>query len=347
MGVALAVVTAHGLNRLAAVRLGQAAAVSLVCVTPVLLLASATIGLASYIQTGLVIAGGQHMTTNTHAWPEWPIRRIGDVIRLDGPADFAPTVSLRWTETSSVAERSAVLSRYGLTPVASDGPLVQVVKLSDGSPAVVRALINEPIVADTAGIDRGRSAVPWSTWPIWERWRFSYWWLRFRLFAGVDEHTRAGEAVASLFYALPLIVVVAAAWLKRYLQPVATAPRLVAFAILGVITAFGLMRTPYDVRAVDDVVCRGVVAHGCRASWPSSWRPCNRVRHVRGARRQERRRRRTVCRSRWLADRRRALAGADGGRVERSKRSPARAAAVGVLGRHAYITRTSAGSLRG
>jgi hypothetical protein len=102
--------------------------------------------------------------------------------------------------------------------------------------------------------------VPWSTWPIWERWRFSHWWLRFRLFTGVNEHTRAAEAVAALFYGLPLVVVaVAATWLQRYVQPVATAPRLVAFALFGVITAFGLMRTPYDVRAVDGVVVPSIL----------------------------------------------------------------------------------------
>jgi hypothetical protein len=259
IGAALAAGAAHGLHWLVAIRLGQAAAVSLVGIAPVLVLASVTIGLGPYIQAGVAIGSGQHVTTNTHAWPRWPIRRLPDIVRLDAAEAFAPTVSLRWTEGSSAAERSAVVNRYGLTPVADDGPLVQVVRLSDASPSLVRGLINEPVVADTAGIDRGRSAVPWSTWPIWDRWRFSYWWLRFRLFTGVSEHTRAGEAVAALFYGLPLVVIVGAIWLQRYLQPVATAPRLLAFALFGVITAFGLMRTPYDVRAVDDVVVPSIL----------------------------------------------------------------------------------------
>ena len=53
MGVTLAVVAAHGLSRLAAVRLAHAAAVAVVAISPNLLLASATMGLRSYIESGL------------------------------------------------------------------------------------------------------------------------------------------------------------------------------------------------------------------------------------------------------------------------------------------------------
>jgi hypothetical protein len=263
MGVGLAVVAAHGFSRLAAVRLGQAAAVTVAALLPLVLLASVTIGLRAYVETGLTMWNVQRTTANTHTWPKWPVRRVSDVIRLDGPEEFAPTVGLRWAEDSSAEARAAVLDRYGLTPVASDGPSVQIVRVSDYAPATVRDLINEPIVADTSGIDRGRSAIPWSEWPIWERVRFSQWWLRFRLFAGLNEQSAAAESVAAMFYVLPLVVALAAfPWLQRYLAPVATGPRLAAFALFGVVTAVGLMRSPYNVRAVDDVVVPAVL-FGC------------------------------------------------------------------------------------
>jgi hypothetical protein len=264
MGVTLAVVAAHGLSRLAAVRLAHAAAVAVVAISPNLLLASATMGLRSYIESGLTMWNAQHTTSNTHTWPKWPVRGAGDIIRLDRAEEFAPTVGLRWTDDSSAEARATILARYGLTPVASDDPSVQTVRMANQAPKTVRDLINEPIVADTTGIDRSRSAIPWSTWPIWERLRFSQWWLRVRLFGGVDEQSAAAEAVAALFYVLPLVVaVVAFPWLQRYLSADATGFRLVAFALFGVVTAIGLMRSPYDVRAVDNAVVPAVLFGLC------------------------------------------------------------------------------------
>ena len=267
IGVALAMVSAHGFSRLATIRLAQAAAVSALAVSPILILAASTVGLLSYVRDGAAIVNTQHTGTSSHTWPKWPIRRVSDVIRLDGPEEFAPVVGLRWTDESSTEARAAVLAKYGLTPVSDDGPQVQVVRLSDQSAGAVRALINEPIVADTNGIDRSQSKLPWATYPPWQRLRFSHSWLRIRLFTGVNEHGNAGEAVAALFYTLPLIVIVAAVpWLHRYLRPRATPLRLIGFGLFGVVTAFGLMRSPYEVRAVDDVVIPAILFGCCVAA---------------------------------------------------------------------------------
>jgi hypothetical protein len=278
ISVALAVVAAHGLSRRAAIRLAQAAAVAIVAMVPMLLLASASVGLGSFIESGVMIWRTQQTTSNTHTWPRWPVRRVGDFLRLDGPEAFAPTVGLRWAEGSSADARAMVLARYGLTAVGSDGS-VQIVQVSDYTPATVRGLINEPIVADTSGIDRSQSAIPWSAWPIWERLRFSHWWLRFRLFAGIDEQSAAGESVAAIFYALPLVVALAALpLLQRYLAPDATGLRLTAFALFGIVTAFGLMRSPYNVRAVDNVVVPAIL-FGCCVG--AGWRAASASRGVR------------------------------------------------------------------
>ncbi len=267
IGVALAMVSAHGFSRLATLRLAQAAAVSMLTVSPILILAASTVGLLSYARGGAAIVNMQHAGTSSHTWPKWPIRRVSDVIRLDGPEEFAPVVGLRWTDDSSTEARAAVLAKYDLTPVSDDGPQVQVVRVSDQSASVVRALISEPIVADTNGIDRGQSKLSWSTYPVWQRLRFSHWWLRLRLFTGVNEHENAGEAAAALFYTLPLIVIVTAIpWLHRYLRPRATPSRLIGFGLFGVVTAFGLMRSPYEVRAVDDVVVPAILFGCCVAA---------------------------------------------------------------------------------
>jgi len=267
VGVALAMVSAHGPSRLAMIRLAQSGGVSLLAVSPLLLLASTTVGLFSYVHDGLTIVNTQHTAAGSHTVPRWPVRRFSDVIRLDGAEEFAPIVGVRWTDDSSTEVRAAVLAKYGLTPVSGDGPLVQNVRMSDDSAVTIRGLINEPVVADTNGIDRGQSKVPWSTYPLWQRLRFSHWWLRFRVFTGVNEHGNAGEAVAALFYALPFVVILAAVpWLHRYLRPRATPARLIGFGLFGVVTAFGLMRSPYEVRAVDDVTIPAILFGCCVAA---------------------------------------------------------------------------------
>jgi hypothetical protein len=141
------------------------------------------------------------------------------------------------------------------------------VRLSSAAVAGLRELVNNPIVEDTAGIDRGSATLPSGTWPVWDRLRFSQWWLRVRLLSGVDEQMRASEATAAIFYGVPLLVLAAALpWMSRYLPPPATARRLMGFAVVGIVTAVGLMRSPYDVRALDDVVVPAILVGCCLAA---------------------------------------------------------------------------------
>jgi hypothetical protein len=122
-----------------------------------------------------------------------------------------------------------------------------------------RALINEPIVEDTAGIDRTAGMLAPDTWTSWQRSRFDHWWLRFRVLGGIDEQSRAGEAAATMFYLMPLVGLIALL-VPRTALPGATSGRAVAaFALFGVVSNYGLMRTPYNVRAVDGVVLPAVL----------------------------------------------------------------------------------------
>jgi len=267
--LALAVVAAHGISRTSVMRVVQAGALAFALVTPVLVMIAATVGFGSVLQSTTAVMDAQH--TDTHSWPRWPMLRFTDFIRLDGRDEFAPLVSLRWTEDSTPESRAALFTRHPVLPVSTEGPRVQVARLLDFSPPAIRALINEPIVEDTSGIDRGQSSLLPDTWPAWERQRFSHWWLRFRILPGVDEQTRASNATATLFYALPLFVVLTAVWLRRYLPEPVTGWRLALFALAGITTALGLMRSPYDVRAVDNVVIPAILFGCCAAAlWRAS-----------------------------------------------------------------------------
>jgi len=262
VSLVLAVLAADGISRTGVLRVCQAGGLAFALVVPFLAVAFANVGLSSTLGGATAAMNAQH--TGTHMWPDWPFGHPGDVIRLDGAEEFAPVVSLRWTADSPPEARDALRARYRLTPVSHDGPLVSLVRLSDLTAPGIRRLVNEPIVEDTGGIDRGTATLPWSTWPAWQRWRYSHWWLRFRVFTGIDEQTRASNAVAAIFYALPLIVFIAAVpWMHRYLPAPVTGRRLAIFALVGLVTAFGMMRSPYDVRAVDNVVLPAILVGCC------------------------------------------------------------------------------------
>src|SRR5688500_15149166 len=175
-GAALALLAAHGLQRLLWERCALAAVVTLAVTAPFLLFVQATIGLRQYVETGFAQAGFQH--EGGHEWPEWPLRRLDDVIRVDAAERYAPRIAVRWTADSSPAARADLLERYGLTSEASEGPRLQHVRLSRWSVDAARRLLSEPIVEDTDGIDRSTATLPWSRWAPWDRWKFEYAWLR-------------------------------------------------------------------------------------------------------------------------------------------------------------------------
>ena len=260
----LAVVAAHGISRTSVIRVCQAGGLACVLVAPVMAVIFASVGFRTVILSAGAVMGAQH--TSTHSWPRWPIRSFTDIVRLDGPEEFAPLIGLRWTVDSTPESRAALVARHRVLPVESDGPELQAVRLLDFSAPAIRTLVNEPIVADTSGIDRGQSTLLPDTWPAWQRQRFSHWWLRFRVLPGLDEQTRASGAVAVLFYTLPLLVLAAAVWLRRYLPEPVTGRRLAVFALVGIVTALGLMRSPYDVRSVDNIVTPAILFACCLAA---------------------------------------------------------------------------------
>ena len=254
IAVALAVVSAHGISRLGTVRLAQAGATAVALVTPFLVFVSMETGLVAYVKGGFVVAEEQHLRLNRHALPRWPVRTLTDVIGIEPQGTYAPVVGLRWTPDSAVTERGDVIARYGLTPVETPDATGVEVRMSEYAIANLGGLVGEPIVEDTAGINRGQGTLTGETFPFWQRWKFSHWWLRVSLFPGVGDLFRANEAAAALFYGLPLATLLLAPWFARRLPATGKTAYVAGFAGFGVVSALGLTRTPYDVRALDGVL---------------------------------------------------------------------------------------------
>ena len=153
-------------------------------------------------------AQAEHARQGVH---QWPLLRFGaGVFEVEPAARFTPTIGIRWQADSSLESRREILARYHLTPLPSDDGSSQRVKLSQRGLENLRAILNENIVDDTAGIDRSTATLPSSSWPAWDRWSFRIALLRLRVLPSLDRHTRASEIVVALFFALPIVLAAAA-----------------------------------------------------------------------------------------------------------------------------------------
>ncbi len=259
IGLVLAVIAAHGVTGLAVRRGATAAATTIVCLLPFLLYVQLCYGLMPYVQAGLAQAQDEHAAHGTH---EWPLLRYASQLIAFEPAErFAPTIGLRWNRSSSTDEHEAIRTRYGLTSLGIDRDGVEHVRLSNQSISQVRALINEPLIDDTAGIDRSAGTLSGKDWPSSPRWKFSHAWLRMQVLPNLDARTRASEIVGALFLALPIALIAASRWVSQRLS----GPPPVAFALFGVfglLVAWAMIRNPLPARVADAVVL-SAIALGC------------------------------------------------------------------------------------
>jgi hypothetical protein len=263
LALALAALAAHGRELLLTITRCSIAAVTMVALlVPFFLYVQLTVGLMEYAQTGLAAVKNEHVTQGPHAWPV--LRLWGNISAIEPAEQYAPTIGIRWSTASSSAQRQEVRARYDLTPVESDEDSVERVRVSVRSLASLRGLVNEPIVDDTAGVERssGTLAAPWSTW---QRWKFSHPWLRLRFLPSLDALARAAEISVAVFYALPILLIIAAAWVRTSLIPWVTTQQLIAFACFALLVDAAMLRIPFPARAADAVVLSAITFGLCVA----------------------------------------------------------------------------------
>jgi hypothetical protein len=269
VALTLAVVAADGFRLASLGRCALAGAVMLGLVAPFLVYVQLVVGLPAYGQTAVVQAQVEHLSHGTH---QWPLLRFGSNLFTVEPAEkYAPTVTLRWSAASSPAERQQIVARYGLTPVDNESEDSGRVRLSDRSLPAIRALINEPAIEDTAGIDRSTATLPSSSWSAYEQWAFRNAWLRVRLLPQLDDQGRATELAVALFHLLPIFALVAASWIARQLPGRIKARELVAFAVFAFLIDLAMLRDPFPARMADAVVLSAIVLGICVAAlWQSA-----------------------------------------------------------------------------
>jgi hypothetical protein len=273
IGVALAIVTVHGFDRTALRRVGTSAAAAFVLVLPYLTFAVFQLDAKSFARTELATLRGEH--TSTHAALYWPLRAPADWLRREPAESYAPEMTVRWKPGTPSEDRAAILMTHGLTAVADDGPQAQRVRLSAQTFESLRAFIDDPLVEDTADVERGAATFSWSEWPVWKRLPFRFSWLRWRLLAGVDQPLAAGAAAAIMLVGIPVAAaLLASPWLRRFLPPAVSPGQLLRFALFAELVNLGLLREPYESRTADVIVLPAVLLGVLLVVlWRRAWRP--------------------------------------------------------------------------
>ena len=159
-----------------------------------------TVGVVPYLRG----SGPQmtELTTPVFVWPRFVVAASEPVGNLSRPSEQRTHV--RWADEVEDAARLEREQRYALTKSArTDDVHTWSYELANNAPENIRALVGDPLVVDTNGVDRNTSRIPTESWGM----RTMRQLLSFRRAALTQDN-----ALAWLYYATLLLPVVGA-WL--------------------------------------------------------------------------------------------------------------------------------------
>ena len=201
--------------------------------------------------------GGAHCGADDAAMA--PLSGVGSGERRSAGAVRARRSAFAGRATARAESRQQVIDRYGLTIVSTRDEVSQTARVSERTLDAVRALVAEPIIEDTDGIDRGAAQISESAWPPAQRRRFDHWWLRLNVLPRLSEQVEGGEVATILLFALPVAAISLAVPLRPYLPAAITSAQLVCFAVFALIVDLGVLRAPFHVRVGDGIVLPGII----------------------------------------------------------------------------------------
>ncbi len=244
------------------------AATCVLCVAPFFAYVEAYGSVSDYATDLRQFSAREH-SSNPFVWPSWPLSSPASIARWPSREDRSAQIGIRWNPAAPDAARRQAATRYHLQ-VPETGPVESGrFTLYDVSTANGSALVNDPTIEDTAGIDRvtGDVYVPgWYVGPI-------------RLLQGLDT---APASAALLFFVFLLLSAAAVIALVRNRGPNGRLDRservkLAAVVLVAIVTFVGFVRQALDARIGDACVAPVVLGAWLSARWlagarPSLWR---------------------------------------------------------------------------
>jgi hypothetical protein len=249
------------------------ASVCVLLVAPYLVYVQVNGGLWPVVQDLRQFNTREH-SQNPFIWPAWPLSSVTSVARWTTADERSASVAIRWSAGASDDIRRQAAERYQLQGTAGAGPLESGrFTLRDVSRRNAVALMNDPAIEDTGGIDRVTGEVPLPGWYVGP----------LRILEGLDGPP---ASAALLFFTFVTVMIVTAVVLLRGSQPGPLGPwervKVGAVLLVGVLTFIGFVRESIDARIGDAVVAPVLLAAWLcgkyfRTSRPSTWIRVGRV----------------------------------------------------------------------
>jgi hypothetical protein len=164
-----------------------------------------------------------------------------------------PVVGIRWAPTASIEDRRRLEQRYSLDPIRDSADRY---RLTDVRGDNVRALVSDPMVEDTSGIDRGSLRVPEGGFPwMYQMLQRYVPIVRLRVLPGVISASNAEPWLTDVTFFVPWVALVMLCGSLIVRRPSGwddpATCLIVATATLSIITYQTLVRASPDSRLGD------------------------------------------------------------------------------------------------
>jgi hypothetical protein len=151
VGVAALLVARHGITRACVLETARVAIAAAVLASPFFLWMQAYQGIGDYVRQGLAISRREAGRSNFWQAPRFSVDKSQPF--LSRLAD-GPVVNVRWQSDAGEARILEAESRHGLVRRELNSPQSWSYMLTGWSATDLQALVQDPLVADTHGIDR-------------------------------------------------------------------------------------------------------------------------------------------------------------------------------------------------
>jgi hypothetical protein len=209
-------------------------------------------GVVEWVQNLRSISLREYQQNKFDSMPEWPLASRADFLQWQRERPRAATIGVRWNAGASDNARRVAARRYGLqlepdVPIESGRFL-----LTDVSTVNVLAMLEDPVIEDTAGVDRQTGAVPLQ----------GLWLGPLHVLSGLDRPFASAAFLFFGFIAMLLLSLIAAVWPQREARrmPAPERTMIVSVVLVGVAAALGFIREPLAIRIPDAVVAPAILA---------------------------------------------------------------------------------------
>jgi ABC-type thiamin/hydroxymethylpyrimidine transport system permease subunit len=246
LGVVAVLAVQHGISRTWIVETGRAAGLALLLVSPYLIWVQVYQGVGDYVRQAVVFSRREAQRANWFQAPRFSVDSSRPFLSRMVPG---PVVNVRWQPDASDARIVEGEQRHRLVRLELNSPQSWRYMLTSWSAGDLEALVRDPLVADTHGIDRSAFTLQVPA-PTGLRA-----WLVHVYGPGEGLHLSV-NAIAALLYALWILPISAlVALIVTWKQSSIEVRALVAMVIVVQLAMnLSMLRDPLDVRARDVLV---------------------------------------------------------------------------------------------